>query len=519
MDDLAAEALGARELGRVALVVAVVAAADVEEAAGQLRPSRRSSPRSTSTVQRASARRPAGAARRDGRSGSARRSRTRSRSRGRSSRIDGPVGDRLRLRPGPERVAEREHVGVRADARVAEQVPGAADRLARLEDRVALAGALGLQVVGGADAGEAGADDQDVEVLGSLIAIGESGEGGIRTRERACAPYSLSRRVPSATRPPLLGGFCAQCRYARSRCEPAARRSTARRSRLATTRSSPGSRRRSRSSTSTRCARNARRDARAGGRAADPGRLEVGALDRGPAPDPRARPGFRGVLAFTAARGALARGRTASTDIVVAYPTVDRARDRAGSRGSTAEDPERAPVLMVDDRPHLDLIEGAIGGGPAPRARLPRRRRRLVAAGRADGADRPEALAGPRPRPRAGGWPARSPSGPGTALAGVMAYEGQIAGVGDRIPGQSAAKRRDPRRCSRRSERDIRERLPRNRRGRPRGARPSTAASSSSSTAAAPAASRAPPAAGDRRPSSPPARASTRRRCSTTTAR
>ena len=30
-----------------------------------------------------------------------------------------------------------------------------------------------------------------------------SGEGGIRTLERACAPYSLSRRVPSATRPPL----------------------------------------------------------------------------------------------------------------------------------------------------------------------------------------------------------------------------------------------------------------------------------------------------------------------------
>src|ERR1051326_1209033 len=31
----------------------------------------------------------------------------------------------------------------------------------------------------------------------------DSGEGGIRTLERACAPYSLSRRVPSATRPPL----------------------------------------------------------------------------------------------------------------------------------------------------------------------------------------------------------------------------------------------------------------------------------------------------------------------------
>ena len=49
---------------------------------------------------------------------------------------------------------------------IAEQVPGAADRVARLEDRVALARALGLQVVGGADPGEAGADDQDVEVLG-----------------------------------------------------------------------------------------------------------------------------------------------------------------------------------------------------------------------------------------------------------------------------------------------------------------------------------------------------------------
>src|SRR3954452_23937268 len=31
----------------------------------------------------------------------------------------------------------------------------------------------------------------------------DDGEGGIRTLERACAPYSLSRRVPSATRPPL----------------------------------------------------------------------------------------------------------------------------------------------------------------------------------------------------------------------------------------------------------------------------------------------------------------------------
>ena len=81
------------------------------------------------------------------------------------SRIDVAVGDRLVGRPRPEPVAERVHVGVRADARVAEQVPGPAEVVARLEDRVAPPGLRVLQVPGGADAGEAGADDQDVDVL------------------------------------------------------------------------------------------------------------------------------------------------------------------------------------------------------------------------------------------------------------------------------------------------------------------------------------------------------------------
>ena len=76
-----------------------------------------------------------------------------------------PVGDRLRLRPRPERVAERVHVGVGADAGIAEQVPRAADVGAAFEDRVGPARAALLQVTAGADAGNAGADDQDVEVL------------------------------------------------------------------------------------------------------------------------------------------------------------------------------------------------------------------------------------------------------------------------------------------------------------------------------------------------------------------
>src|SRR5215475_8475132 len=77
-----------------------------------------------------------------------------------------PVRDRLRLGPWPERIAEREHVAIGADAGIAEQVPGAPDRVAPLEDDKALAGALRLQVIAGADAGHSGADDQDVEVLG-----------------------------------------------------------------------------------------------------------------------------------------------------------------------------------------------------------------------------------------------------------------------------------------------------------------------------------------------------------------
>jgi hypothetical protein len=77
-----------------------------------------------------------------------------------------PVGDRLRLGPRLERIAEREHVAVGTDAGIAKQIPGAADAVAALQDDVALARALFLQVIARADAGEAGADDQDVEMFG-----------------------------------------------------------------------------------------------------------------------------------------------------------------------------------------------------------------------------------------------------------------------------------------------------------------------------------------------------------------
>ncbi len=75
------------------------------------------------------------------------------------------VGDRLRLGPWLERIAQREHVAVGADAGIAEQVPGAADAVAALEDGKALARTFVLQVISRADAGQPGADDQHVEMF------------------------------------------------------------------------------------------------------------------------------------------------------------------------------------------------------------------------------------------------------------------------------------------------------------------------------------------------------------------
>jgi D-serine deaminase-like pyridoxal phosphate-dependent protein len=167
-------------------------------------------------------------------------------------------------------------------------------------------------------------------------------------------------------------------------------------------------------------------------------------------------PGFRGVLSFTVPEALHLRGH-GFDDLVVAYPSVDRAAISEVA-SLAAEDPARAPVLMVDDRPHLDLIEGTIGGGPARlRVCLDIDLGWWPLGGRL-------AKVGPKRSPvrdtaRARRMALEIEARPGTRLAGLMAYEGQIAGVGDRIPGRplrSAAIRA----MQAASERDIRRRLP-----------------------------------------------------------
>jgi D-serine deaminase-like pyridoxal phosphate-dependent protein len=166
---------------------------------------------------------------------------------------------------------------------------------------------------------------------------------------------------------------------------------------------------------------------------------------------------LRGVLAFTLPE-ALWLSEHGFDDIVVAYPTADR-EAVSDLVALAAADPERAPVPMVDDDTHLDLIEGAIGGGRTevrvcidldvgwwPLGG------RLVRIG---------AKRSPLHAPRRAAALAREVAArPGTRLAGLMAYEGQIAGVGDNIPGRPL-RSAGIRWMQARSEREIGRRLPR----------------------------------------------------------
>jgi D-serine deaminase-like pyridoxal phosphate-dependent protein len=75
-------------------------------------------------------------------------------------------------------------------------------------------------------------------------------------------------------------------------------------------------------------------------------------------------PGYQGVLAFTLPE-ALWLTEHGFADVLVAYPTTDRAALRALAE-RTAEDPDGAPVVMVDAVEHLDLIDAAVGQVAAP---------------------------------------------------------------------------------------------------------------------------------------------------------
>src|SRR5215469_4035801 len=77
----------------------------------------------------------------------------------------GPVRNRLSSLPRPERVGQREHIGIRAHPGEAEQIPRPANSLASLENDVAFSPTPCLQAVACPDARKARPDNYDVEVF------------------------------------------------------------------------------------------------------------------------------------------------------------------------------------------------------------------------------------------------------------------------------------------------------------------------------------------------------------------
>ncbi|GAA3933164.1 amino acid deaminase/aldolase [Actinomadura viridis] len=150
--------------------------------------------------------------------------------------------------------------------------------------------------------------------------------------------------------------------------------------------------------------------------------------------DVLAMEGFAGVMAFTLPEALWLSGHGTCDDILVAYPTADRTAIAALAADERAA---RAVTLMVDSAAHLDMIEAAAGDRPV-RVCLD-----------IDAAYRPM---GGRVRFGARRSPLRTPAEaramaeeilkrPGLRLVGLMAYESQIAGVGDTPPGRPARAR------------------------------------------------------------------------------
>lgn len=163
--------------------------------------------------------------------------------------------------------------------------------------------------------------------------------------------------------------------------------------------------------------------------------------------------GFQGLLTFTLPE-TLWLWEQGERDLVLAYPTADTAALTRLAR-LTAEHPDEAPVAMVDCVEHLDMIESAAGSFVAP----------IRVAIDVDASWWPLGglvKVGPKRSPirtaeQAASFAREIERRERVELVGLMAYEGQIAGVGDNVPGKSI-KNLAIRRIQAASLKDVRER-------------------------------------------------------------
>ena len=148
----------------------------------------------------------------------------------------------------------------------------------------------------------------------------------------------------------------------------------------------------------------------------------------------RSDPGFEGSMAFTLPE-TLWLAEQGFENLLLAYPTADAEALRELALRSVAN-PEDAPIVMVDCSEHLDAIESVLGAGAAPvRVCIDVDASWWALGGRVK--------VGPKRSPvhtveQAVALAREIERRPQLALAALMSYEGQIAGVGDQPPGRRA---------------------------------------------------------------------------------
>jgi D-serine deaminase-like pyridoxal phosphate-dependent protein len=165
-----------------------------------------------------------------------------------------------------------------------------------------------------------------------------------------------------------------------------------------------------------------------------------------------ARPGWRGVLAYTLPEAIWLVRTGVTDDVLVAYPSVDRraVRELIAQPGLAA-----AIVLMIDSLDHLNLIDAVAGPGDRPEVRVCLE---LDASWQPGGRLHVGVRRSPvRSVAQAGALAARVVARPGFRLVGMMCYEAHISGVGDAPPG-APVRGRVIRLMQRRSILELRER-------------------------------------------------------------
>ncbi|EFG65532.1 conserved hypothetical protein, partial [Streptomyces sp. SPB074] len=143
-----------------------------------------------------------------------------------------------------------------------------------------------------------------------------------------------------------------------------------------------------------------------------------------------ARPGFAGIMSFTLAES-LWLAREGFEDVLLAYPSTDRA-----AYAELAADPKLAAAVtvMVDDPAQLRLIDAAREGGTEEiRVCLELDTSLRLLGGRVRVGARRSPLHAPAQLAEMARAVARTP---GFRLVGIMAYEGHVAGVGDKLAGR-----------------------------------------------------------------------------------